>query len=312
MERIRVLHISDLHLAGIYSTLFAKSYIRNIFQTCDWDALDGIAQFIYDNIDHLDAILISGDISATGLETDLRRALDFFETPTSPISDLPWQNLNQEPTLRVFKDKPIIIVPGNHDRFTLPMGQDLFYSYFLNYWNAGPGGVQSFFIPDSRKPILSIVCADFSIESVLHSTHVLGRFGQGRVYEKRLSDLEKETDSIKANYPSCAIAWMLHFAPDCDNRTIDSHLRLNESSRLIEKARSKKIRYIFCGHIHECCYYSTYDKTIWIHCSGTSSVTYKDDATIHLREFEIINSSINSIKSVDLIWDRDEKSFIEM
>jgi DNA repair exonuclease SbcCD nuclease subunit len=312
MPKLRILHISDLHLAGwcsfIYEIAGGAGHFLSVY---DRDALEAITQFIYEHRDEIDGIIITGDIAATGTQSDLTRAADFFTTPTNPASELPWLNSYQEPTLQIFKNKPIIIVPGNHDRFSdlLAWPGNLFYHYFSEYWNVGPGGINAFFLPTKSVPILSIVCADFSLEKTTDSSLLLGRFGQGRVYSDRMNNLVKETENIRLEYPDCAIAWMLHFAPDCDTYQIAELKKLINSSELIEKAESGGVKYIFCGHTHQHADYSTTNQAVTVHCAASSTVRPDEGAAIHLREIVIENAEIVAIRSLDFPWNRDQQNF---
>ncbi len=314
MSKLRILHLSDLHLAekrAFYERI--RNHTNNLLSVYDPDALQTIAQIVYEWGNKLDAILISGDIVVAGTDGNLNRAIDFFGAPSS--FEEPWLNNKRKPTLKAFT-KPIIIVPGNHDRFRAISGWPgkLFYEYFSSYWTVGIGEIQSNLLPDKESPTLAIICGDFSLDSITDCSPLLkgGHWGQGKIYENRLQKLIQETGRVATSYPACAIIWMIHFAPKFEELyELGVQMRLLNSENLIEEAEKLGIGYILCGHTHlHRDYPIGKDKKIRIHCAGTSTcVDLGYDTTIHLLDIEIEKGSVVSFESQPLIYDPEQQTF---
>ncbi len=62
---------------------------------------------------------MTGDIATSGLRSDLKRALDFFEGEPADPEWEPSEMIDGMPTLKALKDDGVklILLPGNHDRF---------------------------------------------------------------------------------------------------------------------------------------------------------------------------------------------------
>lgn len=336
MPILRILHLSDLHLAGS-SRAFYAGVANSLLSVYNPDALEAITEIIYEWRKELHAIFISGDIAITGAERDLKHAMELFTTAANPHPkepwETPWLNSEGEPTFQIF-DKPIIIVPGNHDRYgnRVAWPGNLFYRYFESYWTAGSGGIQLNLLPNREDPVLAIICSDFTLDNIFHSTMPpIGHFGQGKVYDNRLKELVRLTNMVAFSYPSCAIVWMIHFAPRfCESKKFQEQLRnlkglanlkvrlmegltkLIDEGKLTEEARKLGIKYIFCGHTHVYDnYYVDTSNKVYILCSGSATcVSSNRDTTIHLRDIVIENAQVKEIRSQDLRWDTDNRTFL--
>lgn len=317
MPKFRVLHLSDLHLSGINSGRY-RTFIRptKLLSIYNDRALEAIAEFVYMLRGELDAILISGDIAATGAESDLGRAIEFFNTPANSFSERPWLNYKRKPTIQTYT-KPIIILPGNHDRYRNISGWpgNLFYSYFSSYWTVGVGGIQRCLLPNNELPVLAIICSDFSLDKIKHSSMRWkgGHWGQGKVYRNRLNELIEQTKRVANSHPSCAIIWMLHFAPKFeDHHSLMEQMKLIDSDLLTEEAEKTGVRYIFCGHTHLNRKYRIRDSNgIWILCAGTSTcIGSNNETTIHLRDIEIEDGKVVQIRSRDFIYNPEQQTFL--
>lgn len=314
MSKLQVLHLSDLHLAGnrAYYERW-RDYTNNLLSVYDPDALEAIGEIVYRWGNDLDAILISGDIAVTGTEKDINRATEFFTTPFS--TEEPWLNNKRKPTLKAFT-KPIVIVPGNHDRFCNVAGWpgNLFYSYFSSYWTVGVGEIQCHLLPNKESPTLAIICGDFSLDKISHSSSILlgSHFGQGKVYKHKLQKLIKETKRITTSYPACAIIWMIHFAPQFEKHyELKIQMQLLDSKNLIEEAEKLGIEYILCGHTHlHKDYRIGNNNKVRIYCAGTSTCIGSDiDTTIHLLNIEVENGRVVGFNPQSLTYDPDQQTF---
>src|SRR4030042_1128727 len=329
MPILRILHLSDLHLAGNRAFYERVATFTSLLSVYKPDALEAITEIIYAWRNELHAIIISGDIAITGTKKDLKHAMELFKTSANPHPtghwETPWLNYDGEPTFQIF-NKPIIIVPGNHDRYDnrLALPGELFYRYFESYWTAGTGGIQLTLLPNSEDPVLAIICSDFTLDSILHATQPMGHFCQGKVYDDRLKELVRLTETVAFSYPSCAVVWMIHFAPKFrDSQKFQEHLgnlkglaklkvrlmegltKLIDDGKLAEEAGKLGIRYIFCGHTHVYDnYYVDASNKVCILCSGSATcVSPNCDTTIDLRDIVIENAQVKEIRSQALIWD---------
>jgi hypothetical protein len=300
MPIIRLLHLSDLHLAGFWRAFYES--LGNIFPLTvyDLDTFGTLSEIIFNWHKELDAILISGDMAVTGGDDDLLSAKEKLSTL-----------LNQTGF-----NKPIILLPGNHDRYRtllgLPGGSN-FDQKFSAYWPVGMQGVYSCFLPNKAAPTLAIICADFSLRQVMDSSGLGGHWGQGKVDKDRLQGLVDETETIISSNPDCGIIWMVHFAPKYEDEHLDfdHRLILLDSDYLIEAAKKVGVKYIFCGHTHQHAdYLIKVNGGVQIHCAGSSTCLGNDhQATIHLRLIEITDVGIESIRSRTYFYNPDLQIF---
>lgn len=316
MPIIKILHLSDLHLAGSkkirYKLYNASTGLVSVYNN---NALIALAEFVYNRRKEIDAILISGDIAVTSDESDLTRALAFLDSIATLSTESPWLNSRHHPTLQTFAPKPIIVMPGNHDRLlNLETGWPgtLFYRSFSHYWGVGVGGVNYTLIPNRARPVLAILCCDFTLDNTDDATSKRGRWGQGKVYGRRLDELKDKTKQITNKYSSCAVLWMIHYAPNFEDKfALKEAMKLIDAGLLIEKAQDSEVEHILCGHTHLNRYYDLgeVDK-IRVHCAGTSTcVSSDDDTTIHLRTIMTENNKIRSIETEHFTYNRSKEYF---
>ena len=311
MMRLRLLHFSDLHLAVRYKRLRHS--------VCKPEILEEIARLAYFWRNNIDGILISGDIADFGRQNDIERAKEFTFSPPHLTSKKPWLNLHNRPTLQAC-NKPIILIPGNHDRFAnqfFAPSIHMFNTIFSIAWSADRNGVQSTFLPNDSIRSLAIICADFCLEQIGDCSIPGGHLGQGMVYDNRLKELISQTEKITNSNPSTAVIWIVHFAPKIEDHFRQlkcKHLKLLDSHRLIKEAKDLNVRHIFCGHTHYRTYYNAGDSSnvCWIHCGGTSTCHRKKDgfeSSIHIRDIEINGRSIERVRSLPFTWDSEYRRF---
>lgn len=305
MPTLRILHLSDLHIASPMTRVYKKGFRRSVYNKHTLVALENIV-----NTHRIDAILISGDIADTATSKDLQLAKDFIASPDR-IS------LKNKPGLKN-SNKPVILLPGNHDRLTtlLNPADLLFDSKFETYWSAGLGGAQTSLLPDNLSPTLAIISADFSLTHVGHKTVFFGSKGQGKIYTPTIDQLVEETNDVFTNHPSCAVIWMIHFAPKFEDQEgeedFEEYLTLIDSDLLIEKAKEVGVDRIFCGHTHRSLNYDIgVNNPIKVYCAGTSTcIKKKEDTEIHFRDIKVKDGKVVQIKSIDLKWNSDESYFV--
>jgi len=309
MAVIRILHLSDLHLAGRnrprYEVVARLKLPLSVYQP---DVLLAVSEIITNWRNEIDGILITGDIATTCSLDDLIFARDIL---SRYIHSCLIDNKKLKHPLEDF-NKPVIIVPGNHDRFTnlAAFPGNNFYQIFSSSWYAGIGGVQIFSLPNSESPLLSIISTDFSLEHVRDSSCWFGHFGQGKVYHDRLKSLILRTEEINKNHPYCSIIWMIHFAPQFERHyQLDPRMVLVDSNDLIESAEKVGVKYIFCGHTHQYADYTAGDG-VQIHCAGTSTCIGDDqNTTIHLRLIELSGQNDVCIRSLTYFYDPERQVF---
>jgi len=309
MKQLRLLHLSDLHLCKNF-----RSFRPYVF---DDTVLEAVAKWAYYYKENIDAIIITGDIAESGFIEDLLFAKDFIDSASAYPSRVPWINIEGRPTLQSC-NKPIFLMPGNHDRYKKPLvpihGGAKFGEIFINYWEDEINEykyIRRCFLPNSDNPLLAILFTDFSLEKFSDGIiHQGGPWGQGRVYEERLSELIDNTKKlINLEYP-IAVIWVIHFAPLYERYfKLRRNLWLLNSERLISKADEFGIRHIFCGHVHESRYYKVgVNQDVKIYCAGTSTIL-SGPPYMHYRVIEIDNGLVSSIRNINLVWDPVKKNF---
>lgn len=306
MGTFSLLHLSDLHI-GV-----SRPLARHAFPCHDSNALIALAEFIWNKRHKIDAILISGDIVSIGGEQDyLMIAERFFKQPAStPYSEKqPWITEENTPTISFFK-KPVILMPGNHDRYHGKLGRPgctLFDEHFADYWPVAHGGVWRYILRKNDSS-LGVVIGDFSLISRGDNTVIGGHFGQG-IIDHRINAMKAETERIREDGAQ-AVIWMIHFVPEIDrvpefkniNRLKRQRMNLINCDQLSAAAEAVGVNHLFCGHTHiQSLYIAHANKNLSVYCAGTSTcVAAKEDTMIHLREINIDNGVILPIKSQNL------------
>ena len=322
MPRVRLLHLSDLHLAGHPRSKFVR---RIPMKGYDLTVLRRVAAFAFRHKDVLDGIVISGDLAQSGLSRDLRLAADFVHLPPSH-SPLEWLVDNgpapRWPTLQA-SATPIALVPGNHDRFRGPWlagpGSEGFDEFFERDWEAGIGGVQKFVFPDEEHPYLTVLCADFSLAHTKDATVLTGHWGQGKVYSAddnpRLQALVAETKEVQEKTRS-AVIWMVHFAPEFEQveelPNLPENLWLIDAGDLLQEADDLGIHHILCGHTHVLApeYRSRSRPPVRVYCVGSSAIlSASTEPSMRELEFTVEGPRIVRARYKDWAWDRVGETF---
>ena len=201
--------------------------------------------------DH-DCVLVTGDLATRGLTPDLRLAYDYILSPASVSNG--YLGSDNRPTLSM-AGRPIILAPGNHDRFKNFVGTPNsieFENVFASHWSAGPRGVQANRLHGKSKLDLYIVSADFTLEDTSCASPPIPLYaaGQGRCYPSVVAELIRVTTKIKTLHPDVGVIWVSHFPPSLNEFTVDGTLKLIDDSGLISAAKHCNIKYIISGHVH--------------------------------------------------------------
>lgn len=254
-----------------------------------------LINFIEEEDPNLDAIVVTGDLTTTGLQVDLDRGLDFLEGAS----------LQSIANTRA----PKLLLPGNHDRyrytargFLYAPGDTLFGTTFKNYWT---GSVQAY--DPLRNPnglSVIIVGADFSLQSEDDCTLPLlklSRLAQGKVYPEILKELVRLTKQLKdqerkAGYTP-VIFWAVHFPPffvhENSGRIAQAIYGLTKNlideKLLVRRAREVNAS-ILAGHTHEAQDYDTKWPGVRVLCAGSPTQYDSSD-----KQCQIIEVSWNAI-----------------
>jgi len=291
MARVRLLHLSDLHVALRLLRMRSSRFEAHIHHEAVRFVL-GLGQ------QGIDAVLLGGDLGNSGWKEDLDEAKKYVTGPWPP-GGIAWPSMSQV-------GKPLLMLPGNHDRFVAPWlatpGNREFDRVFNPTWTSGRGGVQTFLLPGDDQPLLALVCADFTLAHEHDASHHAGHWGQGRVYPAVLKKLVAETVRCRALPTAPAVAWVVHFAPEFPN--LSSTLQLIDEHDLTKAAAQNGIKYIFCGHTHIVGHGpSPTQPAVTIVCAGSvSCVNSGIDTSLHVLDFDVDAGQIQRLARLDFYW----------
>jgi len=261
-------------------------------------ALDCLCNFVDEESERLDAIIITGDLATTGFDMDLEKGRIFLEG--TGFFD---QTISGAAP-------PKMLLPGNHDRyiytargFLFAPGGTRFDTILGNHWS---GPVQVFEpLRDGKDLSVVIIAADFSLRSKADCTFPLlklSRLAQGRVYEDILDELVQKTRAVRRQERSerytPVTLWAIHFPPFFSyagagrvGQALNNLTKnLIDEDRLIEKAKEHFVDAILAGHTHEAQDYTGGTYAIRVLCAGT---TTQDDPSE--KQCQIIEVSRNRI-----------------
>lgn len=321
MDRFRLLHLSDLHIAAVPRVFGGLDAIQQWWNpdpnyphavlspfrpsSHDPKLLDALAHFARDlqrglkNHDPVHAILLTGDAATTGRQSDLDEAREFVSDP--PLPGTP-NTLSGAPTLQG-AGVPVLFLAGNHDRFdgrSCDAGGDLFDTVF--HPSSYPFPKKSnrvtmlHTMQGANKNRLGLLAADFTLAKNQHAQGgVFDYLGQGAIYPKILKRLVRETKKVKQD-PKLAIVWVLHFPPEFPG--ISSSLKLLNDNLIAAAAQDASVPFVLAGHTHD--HRQTpypvnlQGATVYeVLCAGSASQYYAPNGNaIHLIEFEVDHGQV--------------------
>lgn len=338
MEIFRFVHITDLHLSDNpydENPLASQSGARQakwgwvlgqVFEqknplrpsSFDTDAAIKLRRQILESVGFIDAVVVTGDLATTGLKSDLSLARDFIIGGKVPSE---WNSESQQYD-PIPKNLPVIMMPGNHDRYIgdlLFPGGNQFEAVFGNDWKAG----QTFPVDQSEKNVrrvyfekngkhFHVLCADFSLSSILVAAlntappdSLVAHVGQGHVKRNILNGLIKATNKIKSLRNDDVVIWATHFPPQFPN--VNKHLKLVSENRLIRAANDCGVSLIISGHTHSDNHYMV--ESVPVICTGTACAWGMDEVL----SFSIIEISIDKTEPTYLVrpyaWDEEKGYF---
>lgn len=237
--RIRVVHLSDLHLladtrgrglidTGLHRAL-PRLELERLGKRRRYQHARAILERTALEVDALspDLVLVSGDLTALALEEEFHAAHDV-------LRDL---SANR---------RPVIVVPGNSDRYA-PGGPTsrMFEEHFVDLVRSDLPQ----YADASGYPFVKLVGNDVAVVG-LDSTRVPSGIGYlfGRLGDDQLDRLNAVLGDAKL--VGRAIAVMVHHAPvDAQGRRNPFSGGLLDGARLLE-ITAGRCASVFCGHVH--------------------------------------------------------------
>ncbi len=266
MGIIRILHVSDFHFCveprreNLYLRLrrpksrtishFLSENTRISFwrpESYDPDLADALAMFCAENVDEIDLVLVTGDLATTGLANDLGVAKSFVEAPVTSgyLAANGTASIHHE-------DLPVFVMPGNHDRYrgdSAEPGSNTFDLSFAKTDENSYRSTDSIVLEAGDGDLLGIISCDhcLGVAGDADIPVALCKYGQGRVYESRLLQLERETENMRRKHKRINILWVSHF-PLFDG--VPFGLKLKYKENLLALAEKMGIEIILSGHVH--------------------------------------------------------------
>ncbi|MBF0137382.1 MAG: metallophosphoesterase [Magnetococcus sp. DMHC-1] len=280
MERFRIFHLSDLHLADIANRLNLISsgldiwsggwrYLASVLgldergsvslgkpSTFDGHLAQRLTYLLQSLVNEAkrervaSAILITGDLAATGLESDMQAARRYI-TGAGPVAEgyRTWPGLTTHGV-------PLLFMPGNHDRYQrlfMP-GSTEFENQFGNDWSFGQGiwkmgGKMRYALLEGVKERLAFLACDLTLDPNDEDLLLADWPGKGKVYPDSLQSMRDFTELVRDHFSPSVILWVTHFPPFFAN--LDDNLRLLDAEFLVQAAEDLAIDVVFSGHTHE-------------------------------------------------------------
>lgn len=274
MATYRLLHVSDLHYSAEAEASGAP-VIRNpapeagltptpnlegLFESHKPEVLEALTRLV-DNLFHpaddgpalCDALLMTGDLATTGNDDDLAGIRNRIE-PLPPAAPA-------DPNASTISTgtKPLLILPGNHDRYTprtAQPGHRRFDSIFRDFWNpANRIAGKTLYGDDGTALILML--ADFTLAAGDNGSRFpFAYLGQGRSEREAIETLKRANETMLnasdvKNRRSVSL-WCIHFDPLTSNPL----LRLLDRQHLNKALRPKtndhlRIVAMLGGHTHK-------------------------------------------------------------
>jgi predicted phosphodiesterase len=324
------MHISDLHCGkdpdvanfkSFYDSCpntgqiggFFRSLRHGVRQTTyNLEIGKKVARFLVEHSADQSLLIISGDLAASGIEDDLKVALAFIEgTPRS--TQMFFVTSDVTPTIAV-AELPVLIVPGNHDRFQDNYGKSggtYFDAIFRVYWGDPNPSIRHRVIEDPATEVkLGFVSADFCLSSDSDATKPIhiNRFGQGKVYQPVLDGLATRTTHLRKKYDGIGIVWVIHFPP-CATDNEDPALELLDRSKVMSAAAANDIKLILAGHIHRPVLVQ--QQNVTVACAGTAAAYMSAEGYwIHKLEIAVENSAAFLAGRKNFAWNLEHLDFV--
>ncbi len=339
MVSFRLIQASDLHVSTTpdvinpYDSHGALAALRALFKgpiggnkalllsSFSPDMAGAFSCEVSDAADDIDAVVVTGDLATTGSRADLNAALNYFEgripTEWSPSG-------TSFSRLTGIEGLPIMVMPGNHDRYTTPIfwpRSPEFENLFGPYWNfsgAAPArfadhrSVRTTYL-QKDEAILALCAVDFSLHDLTEADQVpFAYMGQGRVMARShsneakqpLDELVEQTQWIKASLPNAAIIWCVHYPPGFPQG--DPNLRLINEYLLLARASELNIELLLSGHTHEFSSYMLGGTRVV--CCGTTTAAGSTHGNAYL-EITVDTANLAHPQIVQKQWSQKSGQF---
>ncbi|WP_207536941.1 metallophosphoesterase family protein [Sabulicella rubraurantiaca] len=321
MGVIRILHISDLHIAenpsqfpptpalaarrllwqAVSKILFPTvTYAVGPFGSYNPTALRVVGRFATRAAlnGFVQAVLITGDLATSGMEEDLNAAARFLRpnsTPSSSRGDLG----------EVRARDLVLLLPGNHDRYADDCGTPgcrRFDAIFADLWPK-PDVSSSTLIDATDGEALTIVAGDFSLTNASDAQPrgmPFMHLGQGKVDENRLRQMCDATLAAR-NHGREAVIWAVHFPPQDPGGSLT--LKLLDGQKLIDAADNHGVHHILAGHVHSCMEYKA-GRSVSVHVVA-SGASYDKGLRLgaQILEFEIKGGKLIRMNKIEYRFD---------
>ncbi|MHC2585405.1 metallophosphoesterase family protein [Bradyrhizobium diazoefficiens] len=280
MVKFNIVHLTDLHFGGMPKRPNILSKARHklpsvwngtwlLPPTHDPKIASSLASWLYQKAaalaatgDQLDAIVLSGDLATTGMQTDLEAALRYIDTaPASTYFRSPARGQHAaDDDLATIAGLAAhyLVVPGNHDRFennNCDAGGTHFDSVFAKYWSGSKTrGVTGKIIEKATSQAagsslerLAIFCVDGCLRDPAHAKPKLAQKSQGAVYRETAIELKTRTEAARQMFPDISVIWVIHFPP---HYSIPPREAMRHYFHIEQASRSLNVDVILSGHTH--------------------------------------------------------------
>jgi 3',5'-cyclic AMP phosphodiesterase CpdA len=318
----RIAHVSDLHFcvtprrANLWKLIKLRireangevSRIDSTVAPAVWlpdshcpEIAEFLARKIFRIRNQIDLLLISGDIATTGLPEDLRIGLRYVSNrPANQYFGADWHATVRSGTF------PILLMPGNHDRFRSTNGESgsrTFDLIFDEYWGRNDPNISTTILNRPDKAPLAIIAADLTLraDSDADAPTRWMRYGQGYAYEDIVEKMVRKTNELRERFSGIGVIWAVHFPPSKECGGFCGYLQLRYHNRIIEAAHSSNIKTILAGHVHE-------RKTIRlgeldIICAGSGCVFGEEHGNwLHEMEIDVAGGIATLSRKIDYQW----------
>lgn len=258
-----------------------------------------------------DAIVVTGDLAATGDRGDLTAARRFFEERPATY----WESDSGFPCIG--QTSPIaVVLPGNHDRYdgalAFPGGRE-FEDVFAAKWQ--PTGASNCVtlrsLPSPEDGDLLIASLDCSLREVGDGSppRLYGYIGTGRVYADVVEDLIVQVAEARQVSNVCGVVVALHFPPSYPS--VDSKLKLHNEGPLLEALEALGVSAVLAGHTHKQASYLL-DSGVLVNCVGSATQADRE-SRYHFAvcSLDVDNGRVTSKKIVNFDFDESIFDYIE-
>jgi predicted phosphodiesterase len=319
----RYIHISDFHLcieprrsnaapllklknwtkADVWSSMgkqWAKLGSKSLLYPASYEPelLSGTARFCKQKHETVDGVIITGDLSTTGMLDDLIVAEKFLNGTSTSTSGF---NASID-----FCREKVVTFPGNHDRYKDNFGDPNGMNFELKFFVFMPNFSDrvGHWVDAKEGLNIAFVYLDLSFKSKAHASKS-DRYGRGRAYPEIVHEAVSRSRLLHHKYPNAHLIWVLHFATyECGDE-----LKLENSNLVLDAAAECDVKAILNGHTHTPLF--EYNDGIPTACAGSAcSFDSTGNHALHIVEFKAYEDKL-AISREDFIWNEHDQEFKE-